>query len=420
MATWNAGTVDMTTAQTLPPAAEKWGAFFHINAPIDVKATNVVATDTPAIQSALNRAAGTGGGRPTKVRLICGPDHPGAVSIDQTLVNSKGGVWLESDARGSTGSGVRLKWVGAAGGKMAQVTNVDAGFRNIVFDANSLAATCVEYLNSERQGYEDIGLYNFTGEGLIIGNGTPNNNGFRGKGTLYLVGKDGSVPLVLRAASTEDINLDNVIIQMGTGAVAGMLRLIDIANVAHLHVAHLVLDDDFSPGYAIRVGGGGSIGIDDLASEAKQTIEFTAVGRGRSSYILRGDCRSSDPAAGEYAIKFTNVASNTKTLFLGALNINRKAGAANAPDVYINNGGVFAAGVDFTSSDAGAVGKFAPTSTGRVFDASAGSFRVGVGSPEGIVLAPPGTTYQRTDGGSGTSLYIKESAATLTTGWRAP
>jgi microcystin-dependent protein len=42
----------------------------------------------------------------------------------------------------------------------------------------------------------------------------------------------------------------------------------------------------------------------------------------------------------------------------------------------------------------------------------------GKGSPEGVVKAPVGTTYQRTDGGSGTSLYIKESGVG-NTGWVA-
>lgn len=43
----------------------------------------------------------------------------------------------------------------------------------------------------------------------------------------------------------------------------------------------------------------------------------------------------------------------------------------------------------------------------------------GTGSPENVVAAPPGVEYQRDDGGAGTSLYVKESAASLRTGWRA-
>lgn len=42
----------------------------------------------------------------------------------------------------------------------------------------------------------------------------------------------------------------------------------------------------------------------------------------------------------------------------------------------------------------------------------------GEGSPEGVVTAEPGSIYQRTDGGAGTSLYVKESG-TGNTGWVA-
>lgn len=44
---------------------------------------------------------------------------------------------------------------------------------------------------------------------------------------------------------------------------------------------------------------------------------------------------------------------------------------------------------------------------------------IGTGSPEGVVYAGNGAEYRRLDGGAGTSLYVKESAATLNTGWAA-
>jgi hypothetical protein len=43
----------------------------------------------------------------------------------------------------------------------------------------------------------------------------------------------------------------------------------------------------------------------------------------------------------------------------------------------------------------------------------------GTGSPEGVILAPQGSLYLRTDGGSGTTLYIKETSAGVNTGWDA-
>lgn len=44
--------------------------------------------------------------------------------------------------------------------------------------------------------------------------------------------------------------------------------------------------------------------------------------------------------------------------------------------------------------------------------------RSGAGTPEGTLAAPVGAIYRRTDGGVGTTLYIKESG-TGNTGWRA-
>lgn len=43
---------------------------------------------------------------------------------------------------------------------------------------------------------------------------------------------------------------------------------------------------------------------------------------------------------------------------------------------------------------------------------------IGTGSPEGVITAPVGSLYRRTDGGASTTLYIKESG-TAATGWRA-
>lgn len=49
---------------------------------------------------------------------------------------------------------------------------------------------------------------------------------------------------------------------------------------------------------------------------------------------------------------------------------------------------------------------------------NAGPFYRGAGSPEGVVTAPPGSIYQNTNGGQGTTVYYKASG-TGNTGWRA-
>jgi len=43
----------------------------------------------------------------------------------------------------------------------------------------------------------------------------------------------------------------------------------------------------------------------------------------------------------------------------------------------------------------------------------------GAGSPLNVVTADIGTLYLRTDGGAGTTLYVKEANNGLSTGWVA-
>lgn len=43
----------------------------------------------------------------------------------------------------------------------------------------------------------------------------------------------------------------------------------------------------------------------------------------------------------------------------------------------------------------------------------------GQGSPEGVVVAKVGRLYARSDGGAGTTLYVKESGNNTDTGWTA-
>lgn len=45
--------------------------------------------------------------------------------------------------------------------------------------------------------------------------------------------------------------------------------------------------------------------------------------------------------------------------------------------------------------------------------------RVGAGDPSGVVVAPIGTEFLRTDGGVNTTLYVKESGPNAVTGWAA-
>ena len=50
---------------------------------------------------------------------------------------------------------------------------------------------------------------------------------------------------------------------------------------------------------------------------------------------------------------------------------------------------------------------------------TAGNFKRGAGSPESVIIGSVGDIYTRTDGGAGTTLYVKESGAATNTGWVA-
>lgn len=43
----------------------------------------------------------------------------------------------------------------------------------------------------------------------------------------------------------------------------------------------------------------------------------------------------------------------------------------------------------------------------------------GTGSPAGVLAAPVGTLYRNSTGGTGTSLYVKETGGSTTSGWVA-
>lgn len=95
---------------------------------------------------------------------------------------------------------------------------------------------------------------------------------------------------------------------------------------------------------------------------------------------------------------------------------------------YIYNSGQLVWNSTATASDTGsadvgiarsAAGELKVTDSSSGFGAISSLYqRFGAGSPESVVTAPVGAVYHRTDGGAGTSFYVKESG-TGNTGWVA-
>jgi hypothetical protein len=97
-----------------------------------------------------------------------------------------------------------------------------------------------------------------------------------------------------------------------------------------------------------------------------------------------------------------------KTMFGGSLTLLAEVTTAsnNVGALVINSGG-------FTE-------RFrVDSTTGYVVFNAAATIRSGTGDPEGVVAAPVGSLFLRSDGGTGTTLYVKETGAATSSGWVA-
>jgi hypothetical protein len=93
------------------------------------------------------------------------------------------------------------------------------------------------------------------------------------------------------------------------------------------------------------------------------------------------------------------IGSNGQTLYDGS-------GGLQTDAVLIANNGIFSSGTAFVGNIAWAAG-----STHKI--------QWGSGSPAGVITADVGSLWLRTDGGTSTTLYVKESGNGATTGWVA-
>jgi hypothetical protein len=85
-------------------------------------------------------------------------------------------------------------------------------------------------------------------------------------------------------------------------------------------------------------------------------------------------------------------------------------------DLFVGDNDTFAFGTSQATNRATLVGSRLTASGG--FSTGTARWTSGTGSPENVVTAPVGSLYTRTDGGAGTTLYVKESG-TGNTGWVA-
>jgi hypothetical protein len=120
-----------------------------------------------------------------------------------------------------------------------------------------------------------------------------------------------------------------------------------------------------------------------------------------------------------YIIKTDVTATKPNSIVLGSYQgiswLNNIDNLAKVCGIYANgvlNGGSFSESAKFFDVSVNSL-----TSAAGYYNTSADvAWRAGPGSPEGSLTAPVGSLFSRTDGGAGTSLYVKESG-TGNTGW---
>lgn len=140
---------------------------------------------------------------------------------------------------------------------------------------------------------------------------------------------------------------------------------------------------------------GGTVNVTGAMTASGVATGSGGLTSGSNGYI-QWDSRTfmRSPSTGVIAF-YDDTLTNFTRFQLGGTNVSNPAIQANGTgiDIVLANGSAF-------------------TAIQSLYD------RFGSGSPEGAVTAPVGAVYHRTDGGAGTSFYVKESGAG-NTGWVA-
>jgi hypothetical protein len=179
------------------------------------------------------------------------------------------------------------------------------------------------------------------------------------------------------------------------GAGSGGLRLLGVKCDAGTGAGYRWIN---SLGYELKM-----VGCDfEIPSGTAALSAVLIDGNGTSPSGYRnqiiGCTFAGNSSSGQYGIDITANAHNTEIIGLTAVN--------------------FTAGQNLRDLGVNTMIMRTPSGQGTVPWASIGGvgYFVGAGSPEGVVTAPVGSEYSRTDGGAGTCKYVKESGSS-NTGW---
>jgi hypothetical protein len=188
------------------------------------------------------------------------------------------------------------------------------------------------------------------------------------------------------------------------GIVAKQLRYLSIENGVQFESLAGAPADGFYGAVAVTDVRGGKVSGYFEAVNGPVFESFPANGTSRGLELGPFYIENCAGVAG-YAVSLANVSHSrvgVSAIYPGALNANL-GGAQNT--------GALAHTNEVSAGQYIASGTGLPVSGGA-------TERSGLGTPEGVVSAYPGSRFYRTDGGAGTTLYVKESG-TGNTGWVA-
>jgi len=168
--------------------------------------------------------------------------------------------------------------------------------------------------------------------------------------------------------------------------------------------------------------------LDNLGASANLSISGTTltVGNGTTGTIVLGDSTISKSSGGGFVFgSIITAASDPNNAVIarsGELGTGMYFPGSNITGFINGNGGTESG--RFSHSGGLSIGTTTDAGTGNVLVSgtvtinSATILKSGSGSPESVVTAPVGSVFFRTDGGSSTTLYVKESGSG-NTGWVA-
>jgi len=176
---------------------------------------------------------------------------------------------------------------------------------------------------------------------------------------------------------------------------------------------YLNLDGGTETSFYVKTTGTGNTGWQVPAGFGTVLLPFTDL-------YVTGDVRLGTDASHIYITKGHGDPENNVSAPVGSIYINLDGGANTS--FYVKTAGTgntnWQALADFGTSGLPFTNLYVTTDIRLGSGGSSAYFKIGSGSPEGVVTAPTGSIYLNLNGGANTTLYVKTSG-TGNTGWTA-